>query len=114
MLPLSIIIIIMNAGLPFQLEVTMERFRDGDISGLTTAQSAMLGYQWSLAHRLKGNTHPTLTGWKDVTDMHTVNSTHVSRAFLAAVFFVSLFVCWRCLVKCLGLYARGANSPKIL
>ena len=107
-------IIVMNAVLPFQLEMTMERFRDGDISGLTTAQSAMLGYQWSLAHRLKGNTHPTLTGWKDVTDMHTVNSTHVSRAFLAAVYYVSLFVCWRCSAKDLGLCARGANRRKIL
>ena len=62
----------------------MEEFRDGDITELTTAQSAMLGYQWSLGHRLKDDTYPMLTAWKDVTDKQPVNSTHVSRAFHTA------------------------------
>ena len=65
-----------------QLEVTLERFRDGDISDLSSAQSALLGYQWSLAHRLRDDTHPALTAWTDVADMQAVDSTHVSHSCL--------------------------------
>ena len=56
----------------------METSRDPDIPDLSTAQSAILGYQWSLSHRLKDNSQPMLTFWLNVNDMEAVNSTHVS------------------------------------
>ena len=56
----------------------MATFRDPDIPQLSTAQSTVLGYQWSLSHRLKDNSQPMLTPWQNVNMLQTVNSTHVS------------------------------------